>query len=75
MAIPSKISGVNLTDFLGQLLVVLNIGFSLALGTPELIPDPLCWKWRWNVQPEKSACHKTMDLGSVIFGNIMLLVG
>ena len=30
-----------------------------------LIPDPLCWKWRWNVQPEKSVCHKTMDLGSV----------
>ena len=23
---------------------------------------PLCWKWRWNVQPEKSVCHKTMDL-------------
>ena len=30
-----------------------------------LIPDPLCWKWRWNVQPEKSVCHKTMDLGLV----------
>ena len=23
-----------------QILVVLNIGFSLAIGTPELIPDP-----------------------------------
>ena len=38
---------------------------SLACTGQQLIPDPLCWKWRWNVQPEKSVCHKTMDLGSV----------
>jgi len=30
----------------------------------ELIPDLVCWKWRWNVQPEKSVCHKMLDLGS-----------
>jgi hypothetical protein len=32
---------------------------------PVLIPGLVCWKWRWNVQPEKSACHKMLDLGSV----------
>ena len=43
MAIPSKISGVNLTDFLGQLLVVVHhtSASSSLCYEPELIPDPL----------------------------------
>jgi len=31
---------------------------------PELIPDPVCWKWRWLSQPVTIACHKMLDLGS-----------
>jgi len=51
----------------GHILVVVgSLIISLRRPPPELIPDPLCWKWRWNVQPEKSACHKTMDLGSAV---------
>jgi hypothetical protein len=30
-----------------------------------LIPDLVCWKWRWKIQPEKFVCHKMLDLGSV----------
>jgi len=34
---------LKIGKLLGQLLVVVNIGFSLAIGTPELIPDPILW--------------------------------
>jgi hypothetical protein len=45
MAKPSKISGVNLTDFLGQLLVVSLPCGQLVQTTPELIPDPLARRY------------------------------
>ena len=41
MAIPSKISGVNLTDFLGQLLVVWVYYILNVVTQLELIPDPI----------------------------------
>jgi len=48
MAKPFKISGVNLTDLLGQLLVVAHQTHANAslCYEPELIPDPL-----WNGRP------------------------
>jgi len=37
----------------GQLLVVVQSRLKeiQTLAHPELIPDPLCWKWRWLSQP------------------------
>jgi len=43
-------------------------GLRLERFDPEyspLIPDLVCWKWRWKIQPEKFVCHKMLDLGSV----------
>ena len=51
---------------MGQLLVVVHhtdTSPSLCYE-PELIPDPVCWKWRWLSQPVTIACHKMLDLGS-----------
>ena len=60
---------------MGQLLVVARhtVAKPSSCYEPELIPDPVCWKWRWLSQPMTIACHKMLDLGSVIMRKISAL--
>jgi len=54
---------LKIGKLLGQLLVVLNIGFNLAIGTPRTDPwsigkpqRKLC-RWIWDQEPCESSCN------------------